>query len=358
MIPCPWSPFRLSRWSPFALPFIWSLCLTIRYVIYLNNKTYKKIEGGSMNKDISVIIITRNRPDILVQSVSKVMAEQAHSSTRFEILIIDTSTQPTWISTGNDDVIRYYYFGNISYSMVLARNTALGLAQSEIVAFIDDDCFIHPGWIDQLLLPYQDHNVVAVGGRIIYHPWKSCLTDTMVANIDLDNDLIFAQWDKNPEKPIKVSHLPGGNFSVRTSCALQVGGFDTNYIGSANLEETDFFYRLNKIGDIVFNPKAVVEHREAPRTDGIKRDFSNYLYRYSMVRNRIYFLRKYKSYKGLKKTIHREVLVTAYGSLQRIKGVILFFFASVFGILGGLLTSLKPGSKRLAEFRYEDRHGS
>ena|SRR5947209_1603320 len=48
-----------------------------------------------------------------------------------------------------------------------ARNTALGLARGEIVAFIDDDAVAHPTWLARLLAAFDDPMVMGAGGHAL-----------------------------------------------------------------------------------------------------------------------------------------------------------------------------------------------
>lgn len=47
-----------------------------------------------------------------------------------------------------------------------ARNTGVGLADSDGVAFLDDDAEAAPYWLERLMALYDDPEVLAVGGRL------------------------------------------------------------------------------------------------------------------------------------------------------------------------------------------------
>ena len=50
-----------------------------------------------------------------------------------------------------------------------ARNTGLGAADTDFVAFLDSDCVPRPGWLDGLLPHFTDPAVGAVAPRIVPH---------------------------------------------------------------------------------------------------------------------------------------------------------------------------------------------
>ena len=284
---------------------------------------------------VSIVIPTRDREDILADCLERLLAQQGPPC---EVIVVDASS-----SEATQEILSEYpsvvnrRLGDVPYSMVLGRNVGLSLARGEIVAFIDDDCYVLPGWLRALAAAFDDPEVIAAGGRVIYHPWKRCAHGEPVAVLDLDRDVVWGQWDRTLDGIIEVPHLPGGNCAVRRQVALEVGGFDTNFVGSANLEETDFFIRVSKMGGrMVFVPSAVVEHRAAPRSDQIGRTQTNFVYRYSMVRNRLYLLRKHGG-AGLGVDVRRQALDLVAGTAKMLWGGIVFAAASTAGIVRGLL---------------------
>jgi glycosyltransferase involved in cell wall biosynthesis len=48
-----------------------------------------------------------------------------------------------------------------------ARNSAIALVRSPVIAFLDDDAVAEPDWLARLLEPYRDERVLAVGGGVL-----------------------------------------------------------------------------------------------------------------------------------------------------------------------------------------------
>jgi GT2 family glycosyltransferase len=46
-----------------------------------------------------------------------------------------------------------------------SRNTAVGLASGDILAFLDDDAVAAPTWLEEMLSPYDDPTVIGTGGN-------------------------------------------------------------------------------------------------------------------------------------------------------------------------------------------------
>ncbi len=283
---------------------------------------------------VSVIIPTRDRESVLRECLDRLLAQ---SGPPFEVVVADaSSSDATQALLARYPIVVNCRVGDVRNSSGLGRNIGIAHSRGDIVAFIDDDCYVLPGWLSELSKAFDDPKVVAAGGRIIYHPWKVCKEDEPVATLDLARDIMWAEWDRVPQHTVDVPHLPGGNGAVRREIALSVGGFDTNFVGSANLEETDFYLRVSRVGGrIVFVPTAVVEHRAAPRSDHIVRSSGNYIYRYSAVRNRLYFLRKHRA-PGLGIGVRRQVLDAVVGTAGILASATTFAVASMVGILVGM----------------------
>lgn len=297
----------------------------------------------SSHPRLSVVIPTRNREDVLGECLTRLSQQAESVGLPLEVIVIDTSTHKTVLAYDKSSwvALEHHYEGDRPFSLIYARNRGLSLAHADIVAYIDDDCFVLPGWLDALLEPYESPRTIATGGRIIYHPWHTAKFGEPVAQLELARDVVWAEWDRIVERPIVVSHLPGGNFSVLRLKALEIGGFDPQFTGSANLEETDFFIRLGKLGgDIIFTSDAAVEHRAAPRTDGIVRSAANFVYRKSAVRNRLYLLRKHAHKDSVRMGTSRQIKDLTAGFATLVAQAIVFAAASMVGIVEGLIVPI------------------
>lgn len=290
--------------------------------------------------DVSIIIPTRNRSEIIDVCLTALSAE-VQSNT--EVLIIDTSSSDTTeLIVSKYPKFKYHFLGDIPYSMVTSRNYGMKVAKGEIIIFIDDDCIVQKNWLSSLTTPFIDPYVLATGGRIIYHPWKIPNRGEPIVILDINNGKIWGEWDRVVENNTEVCTLPGGNCAIRKEKADKIDGFDPGFIYSANLEETDFFYRLSQVGGkFLFVPDAVVEHRAAQRTDRLERSQRNYLWRYSLIRNKVYFFRKHRSRRGVNITIYNSLSDVISYIYNQITGMLIFTFATIHGLISGIFSRTK-----------------
>jgi GT2 family glycosyltransferase len=90
-----------------------------------------------------------------------------------------------------------------------------------------------------------------------------------------------------------VEWASGGNSSFRRDLVSRAGGFEEGFEGNAIFEDTDFSYRVRRLGyDILFEPAAVVTHL-AVNSGGCKtRSQTGVDYYYWFIRNKTLFFRR------------------------------------------------------------------
>ena len=199
---------------------------------------------------ISIAIPTYRRETVLVETLQYLLA-LSHPSA--EILVLDQTEQhepatATALRTMADcGQIRWVQLAEPSIPK--AMNQGLLLATQAVVLFVDDDIKPEPGLLSAHLAAHSVHGDVIVAGRVI-QPWEE--------GVDLASETNFrfagvrSAW---------ISEFMGGNFSVRRSIALALGGFDENFVRVAYRFEAEFAYRFCASGRrIWFEPTACLHH--------------------------------------------------------------------------------------------------
>jgi Glycosyl transferase family 2 len=144
-----------------------------------------------------------------------------------------------------------------------ARNVGLRAASQPITAFLDDDAKARPGWLASLIEPYRSPDVVATGGSV--HPWWPGLRPQWMPH-EFDW-VVGCSYRGLPESVGPVRNPIGANMSLRTSLALEAGGFDAaiGRVGSRprGCEETELAIRLTARRPglvVIYVPAAAVDH--------------------------------------------------------------------------------------------------
>jgi glycosyltransferase involved in cell wall biosynthesis len=144
-----------------------------------------------------------------------------------------------------------------------ARNAGIDESNGEIIAFIDDDAYADPHWIEKIIENYQDPNVVGVGGQIIPH-WESTEPSWFPKEFYWIVGCSYSEVEKKRE----VRNPIGANMSFRKNVFEKAGKFRTDIgrYGKMLLsgEEAELSLKiLNQIPDskMIYEPEAIVYHR-------------------------------------------------------------------------------------------------
>ncbi|HSU47050.1 MAG TPA: glycosyltransferase family 2 protein [Arthrobacter sp.] len=144
-----------------------------------------------------------------------------------------------------------------------ARNTGVGLADSDIIAFLDDDAEAAPDWLERLVALYDDPDVLAVGGKVV-PLWESGRPGYFAEELDW---IVGCSHRGLPRVASEVRNVIGANMSFRLEVLRQVGGFNQSLGRKGSLplgcEETEICIRstMGAPGSrIVYEPAALVRH--------------------------------------------------------------------------------------------------
>lgn len=207
----------------------------------------------------AVVVVTYNRPDHVRTCLEHLAAQSVAPA---EVLVVDSSTDRR-----TADVVRAFeavaYLRNELGLGHMATSRALGVAAStaDVVAFIDDDAYAEPAWLERLLRPYADPLVGAVGGRARNgNPGEETEGVDRVGLLLPDGSLtgFFAAIT---EGDVEVDHLIGCNMSYRRAALDAIGGIHDHWPGTSLREDADTGLRLRRAGwKVVYAPDAVVFH--------------------------------------------------------------------------------------------------
>lgn len=221
---------------------------------------------------LTVIIVTLNRPDC-VQRCLKCLSMQEPKAD--QIIVVDASPDDlTRNVVANFDGVLYLRNENGYGRMTASRNIGLKHATGNIIAFVDDDAFAHPGWAESLVATYSDSSVGAVGGRALNdQPDEAKQGVDQIGRLKRNGELV-GYFAADPGKIIEVDHVMGCNMSFRREVLAKLGGFREDYPGISGVrEDSDMCLRVQRAGyKILFNPAAVVDHIGAPQAKGQRFD--------------------------------------------------------------------------------------
>lgn len=205
----------------------------------------------------SLIVCSRNRPELLRETVESVLACDELPS---EIVIIDQSDvahQGLAGLRGRENCeIRYHWTKARGTS--LARNTGIAAAKHELLVFTDDDVHFTPDWFGILV-------------RALLRAGRRAVVTGQVRPAEAEGPGGFVPSTIVETRPLVHRGRVGADIIYPHSLALyrsafdEVGAFDVRLGGGAPYpaaEDNDVCHRLLEAGyEIHYVPEAVVYHR-------------------------------------------------------------------------------------------------
>lgn len=204
----------------------------------------------SMIPDISLIIVSRGRPDHLAALLS---ALRWQTVAAFETIVVSDGPAP-------DAVLHIPY---AQANIAAARNLGLARASAPIVAFCDDDAIPDPAFLERLAVPFAHPDIAASGGATrgrngVSMQWTATGFD------EFGDDHPIALDPDTPFTVFAPGHIPQAK-TIGTVCAFRrdalhaIGGFDPEF--RYFLDETDVNMRLARAGwATALVPGAQVHH--------------------------------------------------------------------------------------------------
>ncbi|MCC5665822.1 glycosyltransferase [Nostoc sp. CHAB 5784] len=205
---------------------------------------------------VSVVVPIYNGEADLAELINCLLS-QTYPKDQVEYLLVDNNSSDRTLtilktSAENCPITIRPLSENQIQSSYAARNTAIRAATGEIIVFTDADCRPQPQWLDTLIKPFVNKEVVIVAGEILALPGTTLLEQ------HADRQETLSQ-----KHTLKHSFRPYGqtaNLAIRRT-ALEKAGLFRPYLTTGG--DADICWRIlgENIGRLEFAPNAIVQHR-------------------------------------------------------------------------------------------------
>jgi glycosyltransferase involved in cell wall biosynthesis len=196
---------------------------------------------------VSVVVCTYNGSKTLDGCLKSL---QKLNYPDYEVIVVDDGSKDAV-----PEICKRYsyirYFRQTNKGLSAARNVGMDLAEGEIIAYTDDDCFADEDWLYFLVAKLLDSDASGVGGPNLLPahdgPVAACVSASpgTPAHILIDDNV--------------AEHIPGCNMAFWADRLRAIGGFDPVYRAAG--DDVDLCWRLQNEGDhIVYSPAAMVWH--------------------------------------------------------------------------------------------------
>jgi len=196
----------------------------------------------------SIIIPTFNGSSRIGNCLDSLLKQAAGRN--IEILVVDD---------GSTDDIANVVEGYRSVRLIpqanagpaAARNRGALEAQGEILLFTDDDCVPTPGWLNAMLSPFKDPDVV--GAKGVY---RSHQTSVAARFVQIEYEDKYRLMATLPT----IDFIDTYSAAFRRDRFLEMAGYDTSF-PVACAEDVELSYRMSARGwTMKFVPSAMVYH--------------------------------------------------------------------------------------------------
>jgi glycosyltransferase involved in cell wall biosynthesis len=217
---------------------------------------------------LTVILCTYNRAESLRQALESLSNLSLPDGWSDEILIIDNNSSDHTAKVGEifvqRDRSRFRYIFESRQGKSYALNTGIAEAKADILVFTDDDVTFDPGWLEELLKPFEHINCLGAAGKIspvwtVEKPYWLQLEGPY----KLMSAIVC--FDLGSEPCILKTPPYGANMAFRKEAFQKYGNFRTdlgpNAASEIRGEDTEFCRRLINAGEtLVYTPRSIVYH--------------------------------------------------------------------------------------------------
>ena len=221
---------------------------------------------------VSVILPTSNRAESLARTL-KSLSQVSYPAERMEVVVIDdgsTDNTPGVVEAAGP----IFGEGRLRYDRIAksnichAKNRGLELARNEMLVFTDDDCTFDPDWLKNLVQPFENAALGAVGGPDRAPPDSAPLAGA----VDYAFTGLLGSGGVRrggTGKRVAQFYPRGCNMAVRRSALDLAGKFDERLY---NGEEIDLDYRISEAGfTLAYQPSCPVWHHRRSSFAGLAR---------------------------------------------------------------------------------------
>jgi GT2 family glycosyltransferase len=216
---------------------------------------------------ISIVIATKGRVDNLARLLESLDRVTARDEIGHEVIIANNATDES-LACRVDDLVKQFPQARAGLFRVLrvdkagkalATNSAISLTEGSLIAFLDDDVAVAPGWLRAVSNFFRDYSFEAMQGTILLPP---------EAEKDPELQRLYQRYRTIclfPPRPTvqEIKTLTGANMAVRKHLFDQIGLFDVR-LGpgqSGTSDDTELAERIIDAGGrIGCAPEAAVYH--------------------------------------------------------------------------------------------------
>jgi glycosyltransferase involved in cell wall biosynthesis len=195
---------------------------------------------------LSFVVPAYNEETYLPACLESVLAQTRELGDQVEIIVVNNA------STDRTREVALKYPGvrvvdEPRKGLTYARQAGFTASKGELIANVDSDSRLTPGWVDTVLTTFaEEPKLVALSGPFVYYD----LSPRQRVSVQIFYAAAFLVYALNRWVLRAGSMVQGGNFVLRREALEKIGGFNTAIAFYG--EDTDIARRLNRVGKVKF----------------------------------------------------------------------------------------------------------
>jgi glycosyltransferase involved in cell wall biosynthesis len=195
---------------------------------------------------LSFVIPAYNEEAYLPACLESILAQTRDLGDQVEIIVVNNA------STDRTREVALDYPGvrvvdEQRKGLTFARQAGFAGSTGELIANVDSDARLTPGWVAQVLREFEGRpKLVTLSGPLVYYD----LTPSQRVSVQVFYAAAFLVYALNRYVLRAGSMVQGGNFVLRRAALEQIGGFNTAIAFYG--EDTDIARRMNAVGEVKF----------------------------------------------------------------------------------------------------------
>jgi lipopolysaccharide/colanic/teichoic acid biosynthesis glycosyltransferase/glycosyltransferase involved in cell wall biosynthesis len=196
--------------------------------------------------DISVVVPARNAAGVIIDCIQALKNQQLGQP--FEVIVVNDGSSDNTADLAEAAGVRVIRH-DVKKGAAAARNSGINAATGDIICFTDADCKPKENWLEQILQPFADQEIIGAKGT---YATKQREVIARFVQIEYEDkyDLLLTQE--------RINFIDTYSAAYRRQILVANDGFDEQIF---YVEDQELSFRLAARGyQMVFQPDAIVYH--------------------------------------------------------------------------------------------------
>ncbi|HII29444.1 hypothetical protein COT48_00515 [Candidatus Woesearchaeota archaeon CG08_land_8_20_14_0_20_47_9] len=209
------------------------------------------------NERVSIVIVNLNGERYLKECIPSILATD-YPREKIEVILVDNGSTDNSTGVVRRLMPKAVIIENHENNYAKANNTAVKIAKSDLIAFLNNDTVVHKNWLRPLVKRINSSDDIAGVGSRIFFPDGRMQSAGLIDKGDF-------YWEDNPlqgveaEQDRPVTAISGASALYKRACLEDAGLLDEDF--NMYYEDVDLGLRITKQGlRILYVPESTIVH--------------------------------------------------------------------------------------------------